>query len=395
MNRRLWFDWHSWAGLKLSMFMAFILATGTLAVLAHEIDWVLHPEMRVTPRRAPTASWGAWSEAVWRAHPEATLIRLDAPIDPWFAVRGTLRMSDGTSRYVWIEPWQAKVLGDTSFVNAHRILRNTHRHLMLPVQIGVPIVCSLTVLLGVSLVTSLVVYKRWWRGFLQRPRRQPARRRWGDWHRLLGLWALWFVLLMVLTGVWYAVEQLGGSAPAAQRFGKLHQAPEGQLAPRYAASQVDRAVAAGLAAFPGLALRAISLPQAASDPLLLEGQAGALLVRQRANSVAVEVDGAGVIGLARGEQLSLHQRVAEAADPLHFGTWGGLASKLVWFLFGAALTTLALIGTWLYVLRLRVAQRELAAPAGALLWQGMGRWRWVSLCLILVSLALTPRLFLL
>lgn len=61
---------------------------------------------------------------------------------------------------------------------------------------------------------------------------------------------------------------------------------------------------------------------------------------------------------------------------------------------GAALTALALIGAWLYVLRLRAVQRAPGAAAGALLWQGMGRWRWVSLCLILLSLALTARLFL-
>ena len=393
MNRRLWFDWHSWAGLKLSLFMAFILGTGTLAVLAHEIDWLLHAEMRVAPRDAPTASWGAWAEAVQRAHPDASLIRLDAPIDPWFAVRGTLRMSDGTPRYVWIEPWQARVLGDTSFVNVHRILRNTHRHLMLPVQIGVPIVCSLALLLAVSLVTSLVVYKRWWRGFLQRPRGEHARRWWGDWHRLLGVWSMWFVLLMVLTGVWYAVEQVGGAAPAAERFGKLNQPPEDQAQPDYDAAAIDAAIRTGVAAFPGFVLQAISLPQAATDPVLLEGQASALLVRQRANVVAVEVGSGRVLGLARGEQLSLHQRIAEAADPLHFGTWGGLPSKLVWFVFGAALTALSLTGAWLYVLRIRAALRGAMTPAWPLFWQGMGRWRWVSLGLIAVSLLLTPKLF--
>lgn len=394
MNRRLWFDWHSWVGLKLSLFMAFILATGTLAVLAHEIDWLLHAEMRVAPREAPTASWGAWSEAVQRAHPEATLVRLDAPIDPWFAVRGTLRMADGTPRYVWIEPWQASVLGDTAFVNAHRLLRNTHRHLMLPVQIGVPLVCSLSLLLAVSLVTSLVVYKRWWRGFFQWPRGPHARRRWGDWHRLLGVWSLWFVLLMVLTGAWYAVEQLGGAAPASERFGKLNQPPAGRSQPRHSASEIDAAIGAGLAAFPGLALQAISLPQTEDDPLLLEGQASAVLVRSRVNVVAVEVGSGTVHGVARGEQLSLHQRIAEAADPLHFGTWGGLPSKLLWFAFGAALTALSLTGAWLYVLRIRASQRGAMTPAWPLFWQGMGGWRWVSLGLIAASLALTPRLFL-
>ncbi len=394
MSRRLWFDWHSWAGLKLSLFMAFILATGTLAVLAHEIDWLLHAEMRVAPRQLPTASWGAWTEAAWSAYPQASLLRLDAPIDPWFAVRGTLRAADGTTRYVWIEPWQARVLGDTSFVNAHRILRNTHRHLMLPVQIGVPLVCSLAFLLAVSMVTSFVVYKRWWKGFFKKPRGEHARRLWGDWHRLLGVWSLWFVLLMVLTGVWYLIEQFGGAAPPPERHGKLAQAPEVERPPRLRAEQIDAAIALARAAYPQLTVLAINLPQSSSDPLTVEGQAEALLVRERANSVAVDVFRGEVLGRASGTSLSLHQRIAEAADPLHFGTWGGLPSKLAWLVFGSALTALSLTGAWLYVLRIRASLRGAGAPAWPMFWQAMGHWRWISVGLIALSLALTPRLFL-
>ena len=40
---------HQWTGLKLSLFMTFILFTGTLAVLSAEIDWVLQPSLRVAP----------------------------------------------------------------------------------------------------------------------------------------------------------------------------------------------------------------------------------------------------------------------------------------------------------------------------------------------------------
>ena len=51
---RIWWVVHQWTGLKLSLFMTFILFTGTLAVLSAEIDWVLQPSLRVAPssRRA-------------------------------------------------------------------------------------------------------------------------------------------------------------------------------------------------------------------------------------------------------------------------------------------------------------------------------------------------------
>ena len=72
IGRRLWFDLHSWIGLKLCLFLGFICLTGTLAVFAHEIDWLLHAEMRVSP--GPTrASWGQLVGAAQEAHPHWTL----------------------------------------------------------------------------------------------------------------------------------------------------------------------------------------------------------------------------------------------------------------------------------------------------------------------------------
>ena len=63
-GRSLWWVVHSWIGLKLSIFLTFILATGTFAVFAHEIDWLATPAMRVSPRSEPVASWGALAQAV-------------------------------------------------------------------------------------------------------------------------------------------------------------------------------------------------------------------------------------------------------------------------------------------------------------------------------------------
>lgn len=79
-GRSLWWVAHSWIGLKLSIFLTFILATGTFAVFAHEIDWLATPAMRVSPRLEPVASWGALAQAAARAAPDARLQTLYAPI---------------------------------------------------------------------------------------------------------------------------------------------------------------------------------------------------------------------------------------------------------------------------------------------------------------------------
>ena len=47
--RRRLFVLHSWVGFQLAIVMSVILATGTVATVSNEIDWLLRAELRVTP----------------------------------------------------------------------------------------------------------------------------------------------------------------------------------------------------------------------------------------------------------------------------------------------------------------------------------------------------------
>ena len=72
-RRRIWFTIHSLVGVKLYLLLAVILITGTLAVFAREIDWLLLPEMRVTPR-GERATLGEMVAALRAAHPRVGIL---------------------------------------------------------------------------------------------------------------------------------------------------------------------------------------------------------------------------------------------------------------------------------------------------------------------------------
>lgn len=346
-GRRLWFDLHSWVGLKLCLFLGFICLTGTLAVFAQEIDWLLHAEMRVSP--GPTrASWGQLVGAAQEAHPDWTLEGVAAPHASRFAATAQMRTPDGRRRFVWLDPYRGRVTGDSHWFNAHRLLRNTHRHLMLPVKYGVPLVAALSLPLLITLTSSFFIYKRWWRGFFSWPRADRPRRLWGDLHRLLGVWSLWFIALIALTGGWYLVESLGGKAPTPAKIA-LPEEEEGTR--RANPHAIDRAVAAVAQRWPDLEIRGAE-PSPDGRSLLLDGQAQAWLVRDRANVAGFDLRSGELIDWRDGRDMSVHQRIAEMADPLHFGSFGGWPVRLIWFLFGAAMTTLCFTGVYLYGLRI-------------------------------------------
>jgi len=385
---RLWWTVHQWAGLKLSLFMAFIMFTGTLAVVSHEIDWLLQPSLRVAPASAEgPVEWARIAENA-ALHPGVAQVwSMEAPTASAFAVKITVENAAGELFYLHAHPATAAIQGEAPWAGAQRILRNMHRHLNLPTRIGVPIVAFLGFLLLVSLVTSLVVYRKWWRGFAKPLRTRDARTWWGDFHRLAGVWSLWFVALIGLTSVWYFAESLGLDAPPPPRV-----TMEAPVAP--GPQGLDAAFAAARAAYPGLAVRRVLLPGEESPVLQIHGDHEAILVRPRANTVWVDPATAEVLLTTDGRDMTIHQRIGEMADPLHFGDFGGYWTKVPWFLFGLLLTGLSLSGAAIYSLRIARERggRARLAQAFAGMWRDLPRWRWVSAGLILVGFALLPAL---
>lgn len=391
-RRKWWFSIHSWAGLKLSLLMAFICLTGTLAVIATELDWLVQPAMRVEPA-AHRASWGELAAAAQAAHQDWTLQSVTAPHASRFAAQALMRTPQGELRFVWIDPYRATVTGDTSWFSIQRWLRNTHRHLFLPTSYGVPLVSALSIPLTLLIATGFVVYKRWWRGFLAWPRRGKRRLTWGDTHRLLAVWSLWFAILIALSGMWYLIESLGGHAPALPAITAKRAPP---VSVPISAEKLDAAITRVRQLWPDLEIRVLRL-DAGGQSGQVEGQTDAWLVRDRANAIRLPMQDGDFARRRSAADLTVHQRLSELADPIHFGSFGSWPVRAIWFGFGAALTALCLTGVYLYGLRIAgssAAVRKRAGHTGSPAtplresWAGMRPWRWLWLGLLLMSQAL-------
>jgi uncharacterized iron-regulated membrane protein len=390
-RRSLWWTVHSWVGLGLSLFLAVIFATGTLAVFANEIDWLANPALRASTGSGAPASWGTLADAAASVVPGGRVIAIYAPSGPGFAAIALVETRGEESLRVLLDPASGAVQGVTGWVSVQQFVRQLHRRLLLPSAYGLPFVTSASAILLVSLVTGLVTYKRFWRGFLHRPRRGDGRRLAGDLHRLAGVWSIWFLVLVAATGGWYLVDALGGGpGPTKLPHGsatlaRLAKDPDGPA--------IDRLAAAARAAYPALTIRAVQLPATRGAAIAFMGQADAILVRDHANAVWLDPTSLEVLQVDRGEEMSLHRRIAEMADWLHFGTWGGLATRLVWFCCGLLLTALPVTGVFVYALRLsggRLGAPGFLASGGTFRgWvRAMGAWAYVAGALLADGFAL-------
>lgn len=361
--RRLWLDVHRWVGLKLSILLSFVLITGTLATLGHEIDWLIDPDRRLWPPAVVERyDWQGMAEAARAAYPDWVVEWIEKPLDAWFTAEAVAYTPSGERRRIFIDPATLQVTGDGGWVNAQRILRDSHRRLMIFHPAGIMIVSALSILLLISMVTGLVIYRKFWRGFFKAPRGRNARTLWGDLHRLGGVWSLWFIFLMAITGLWYLIEAAGARAPAFPVERRNGPTPAGmeETIPLNALAETARA------ALPGFDIHQIFPPHHYGEPVRFVGQTDTLLVRDRANAVAVSPLTGDVTAVLDSADLSVHQRISEMADPLHFGTFGGLPVKLLYFVFGIILSGMSLSGIYIYSARLRKsAAARTPRPAGA------------------------------
>lgn len=354
--RRLWFVWHSWIGLTAGLLLFVVCWSGTWAVIADELDRIANPAIRGTP--AETPAWDAAYHAARAARPDLMDISILAASGPGAALEILGTDEEGDYQRLYADPASGAILGGTTFFNIQRFFRSFHRNLFLAgvadfwgLGLGDLIVTFFALVLFAQLITTLIFYKRWWLRFFALEWRRGPRVFWSGMHKLTGVWSLWFVLLMAVTGLWYMVEFVLPDPP-----------PVAEAKPNVSAADLDapiniaRAIATAEAAYPGLRVAVVSI---GASGLEVAGYDGSLLVRDRAATAITTFAGDRVVEIRRTADLSAFDRWVHMADPIHFGNFAGLWSKAIWFVFGIFLSSLSLTGAYLH------AKRQARRKSGA------------------------------
>ena len=380
---------HSWCGLVLGLLLFVICLSGTLAVFAHEIDWLTDPDLRV-PRYEGAPAWDAMAAAAEARYPAAVLQRLQAPRGPRSAAVGTVRWPDGRLGFVYFDPRDGRITGDGHWLTAQRFFRNFHRRFF--TGWGLYLVSAFGVVLLVSALTPLWFYRHWWRKFFSFSGTGDRRRLWSELHKLGGLWSLWFALVIGITGTWYLVEQLIYDLQPAALSSPMPQLNDDRLAalPEDARLvSLSAQVARAQAAIPGLQVASVAPSLRRQQPVYIDGQQGSLLVRDRAAQVWLDPYDGTVIHLQTPRSQTAFERWVDTADPLHFGDFAGLWSQWPWFIAGLVLSGLVLSGVYLQWQRLQaraVMARRRGRPVPKRAW---GSLEWTGVATLLVLLGLT------
>lgn len=371
---------HTIFGLKLSLFLAFVCLTGTIATLAHEIEWLYKPEVRASSFEPGAEDWAQLWDAAQRAFPDATLTGIgayDRSDSTYFAKSVSARDAAGEDFTIYVDPGSGNVTGHEYGRSLQDVMRALHYYLFVPGDVGFYLVTSLGVVLLVSLVTGLIVYKKFWRGFLRMPRTdRNLRTLMGDLHRLIGLWSTWFVAVIALTSIYYLFERAGLDWES-----RTPQVESSRMIETANPNQIGQWTAAARRAKPGFAITAVHLPYSETDPVIVQGHWRAVLVRERADAVFIDPATGSILGERTAHAMPIGERIVHTVDPLHFGTFGGLATKLLWAVFGVLLTGLAVTGAMIYAKRTKLAVRH---GVNLSFLDYLGAWKWPSVSVVTI-----------
>jgi len=205
-----------------------------------------------------------------------------------------------------------------------------------------------------------VVYKRFWKGFLKPPLRirHGARIFWGDFHRLSGIWSIWFIAVISITGTWFLIQAILGDnqitissepiVPAIARD-KVPMSAPGVPAPMI---PLDEAINIATQRIPGLEASFVRLPSNAYSHLRIGGRGWYPLMFQTAeiNPYNGEIAASHLLS-----DRSALEFVTESMRPLHTGDFGGIWIKLIWAFFGLVLSMMVLSGLLIWTKRTALA----------------------------------------
>lgn len=361
INKKSFFEIHSWIGVRLSIIFFIVCFSGTLATLSHEMDWLFNPDIRATPQEQ-LASRNLIVENFTKAYPDAKMtywLRTDEPYlcDIIYKMEGERRS------YVFANRYTGQIQGETQ-LTIQRFFRDMHYYLFIPIQqIGNYLVLIFGFLLLISLITALFFYKKWWRKLFVLQTGKGTLVFFRSLHRLVGLWSIPFTLLFSLTGIWYFIERANVAGVKDKANPKspqiINSAPKVRDTVNFSTTvDYDRAIAIVQEHIPHIKVGSLLPPQNASDQLFLSGKSDVPLVRQRANRAYIDPNTYELLAVQKAEDISTTMWLNDIADPLHFGYWGGLITKVVWFILGLGISSLILSGIWITLKRKAIKRKK-------------------------------------
>ncbi len=374
---------HSIAGLVLALLLALIALTGAIMSFEDEIvDHLNAGIMQVAPRQAPALMPDELVARLQAAHDVGKVAAVTLSADPAAAVHVRFgRDEQGARRTsLYVDPYDAHVLGSPRGEEFFTTVRRLHRWLLIPGDAkgwGRPITGIAALGLIVMLVSGLVL--RW-------PRRAASVKIWlkpnlglsgrglhRSLHAVIGTWVLPVYLVMTLTGLWYSFDGYKDgvvwllSRPQVAAAKMQPKAPRAAVRPEPAQTVgFDRAWTTFQREEGGRFSRALlTLPGSSGTTIRIRSWAKDRILDTTRDEFRVDAITGQVISAERYADKTLGEKIIANVLDIHRGAVLGWPGKLAFMIAAALMPLFSVTGILLYLSRRRL-RRPAQPPLGRL-----------------------------
>ncbi|MDP5189626.1 PepSY-associated TM helix domain-containing protein [Rheinheimera baltica] len=365
ISNRFWFQLHGWVSLPVWLIFCFVCLTGTIAVLSHELTWLTNPASRATnPDNLPAKPVAELVAKVQQAYPTADVGTVMI-FEPYLVNAVIFTDHDKPYAIAYINQYSGEIQQINEGITFIGFMRSLHGWLLFPwpgsYSVGYYLVSAMALVMLGALVTGLVIYKNFWRSFTQPKIRfnQGKKTVLTDLHRLAGVWSIWFLMVMSATGLWYLVQAIMWHAdidiePHAPLV-TVEQLPAKQQTPPVSFAD---AMQIAQQRFPDFRPSYLMLPEHNRGMYNLMGGGEHIFYDEQAYNLSINPWTGDIAQEKSPQSMTALQTVMHIADPLHYGTIGGIWTKAIWFLFGLILSGMSVTGFMIWGSRTVKAVRD-------------------------------------
>ncbi|ACK46626.1 PepSY-associated TM helix domain-containing protein [Shewanella baltica] len=364
ISNRFWFMLHGWVSLPIWLLFCFICLTGTIAVLSHEITWLTNPASRaLNPNDLPEKPVSELMTIVETAYPSAAVTGA-MTLESYLVNVVMFSDADKPFAMAYVNQYTGEIQQINEGMTFIGFIRSLHAWLLFPWQssysLGYYLVCSMALFMLASLVTGLIVYKRFWRSFFAPKLRisQGKKTLLADLHKLSGVWSIWFIAIMAVTGLWYLVQAIFWHAdidiePHAPLVAaeQLPFVQKSDMKPAVPNVSLTQALTLAQTRFPNFQPSYVMQPEHNRGMYHLSGSGDHIFYDQYSYNLSINPWTGEVASATSPETMTGMQTLMHIADPLHYGTLGGIWTKIIWFIFGLILSGMSITGFMMWGLR--------------------------------------------
>ncbi|MEH1934498.1 MAG: PepSY-associated TM helix domain-containing protein [Nostoc sp.] len=353
MNRKklrsIVFYLHRYIGFFVGLLLIVVGLTGSLLVFEQDFDHFMISQQygHITPQQMQLSPESVVNtiEAKYPARGDFHLFRIYLPDTPSSPYVGQLSSTDVERTEVFVNPYTGKIIGeritDKTLIG---MLLKLHVSLMAG-QTGTVIVGIAAFLMCILTITGLVLWPGWRRliaGFKIKLDAHPKRVNF-DIHKVAGIITVVFLFFTGFTGFCWNFNDLTEPIIYAVTFTSKLSEPVSKPIPSKSTLGLTEQLKIADAALPGAVTKSIYFPSKPEDALQIRMKLPQENEEYGNSNVYLDQYSGEVLRVDNALKMPLGDRVLNSFTPLHYGTFGGLPTRILYVFVG--LTPLVLFVT--------------------------------------------------